>query len=334
MAVNKVVFGDETLVDLTETSVTPETLAAGETALDKSGERITGTLDTTDFQPKDFIVNITWGDDNTITADKTYAEITAALDEGRSVYLKDGSWVVPYTSRADDSVQFGATYHGEGVAYSEYQLYQDTGWEYYNNTAQPRDFVIQVTWNNETGEYEVDTTFEEIWNAYRGGMNCVCLVAYSAEDCEYFYRYMLQSIWRGTIDGEDAGDATFSQVYGYRKVYSDSIVIFLDGTVEYYNISGYIEDYDLDLYQYSFPKIPDDGSEVSIVSQEIYDYLYSCFYNGRKIAFRFYTKKSFYECNATLVQCTTGFLITILAGEDKYVFTATTDYTITAKRIL
>lgn len=36
--------GEETLIDLTEDTVTPETLAAGETAHDASGERITGTM--------------------------------------------------------------------------------------------------------------------------------------------------------------------------------------------------------------------------------------------------------------------------------------------------
>lgn len=44
MAVNKVVYGNNTLIDLTGDSVTPETLASGITAHDKSGVTITGTL--------------------------------------------------------------------------------------------------------------------------------------------------------------------------------------------------------------------------------------------------------------------------------------------------
>lgn len=43
MAVNKVEYGDETLIDLTEDTVTPETLLQGETAHDKTGAQITGT---------------------------------------------------------------------------------------------------------------------------------------------------------------------------------------------------------------------------------------------------------------------------------------------------
>ena len=45
MGVNKVVFGDETLIDLTGDTVTPDTLVKGATAHDASGEKITGTFD-------------------------------------------------------------------------------------------------------------------------------------------------------------------------------------------------------------------------------------------------------------------------------------------------
>lgn len=44
MAVNKVDFGDETLIDLTNDTVTPQTLADGVTAHDASGNEIVGTM--------------------------------------------------------------------------------------------------------------------------------------------------------------------------------------------------------------------------------------------------------------------------------------------------
>lgn len=44
MGVNKVEFGGETLIDLTEDTVTPETLAEGATATNAQGEKIVGTL--------------------------------------------------------------------------------------------------------------------------------------------------------------------------------------------------------------------------------------------------------------------------------------------------
>lgn len=52
MAINKVVYGEEVLIDLTGDSVTEDTLAKGVTAHDKSGAVITGTstkdVDSTD----------------------------------------------------------------------------------------------------------------------------------------------------------------------------------------------------------------------------------------------------------------------------------------------
>lgn len=52
MAINKVIYGGRTLIDLTADSVTPEVLLSGATAHDKSGEAITGScsfnVDSTD----------------------------------------------------------------------------------------------------------------------------------------------------------------------------------------------------------------------------------------------------------------------------------------------
>lgn len=43
--VSKVVYGEEVLIDLTEDTVTPETLKKGFTAHDKSGAKIIGTME-------------------------------------------------------------------------------------------------------------------------------------------------------------------------------------------------------------------------------------------------------------------------------------------------
>lgn len=45
MAVNKVVFGAVSIMDISDSTVTEETLAKGVTAYDKSGEKITGTME-------------------------------------------------------------------------------------------------------------------------------------------------------------------------------------------------------------------------------------------------------------------------------------------------
>ncbi len=48
MAVNKVVYGNTVLIDLTSVTVTPETLLKGVTAFNSKGELIVGTMETTD----------------------------------------------------------------------------------------------------------------------------------------------------------------------------------------------------------------------------------------------------------------------------------------------
>lgn len=44
MAINKVIYGTQTLLDLTEDTVTADNLQSGVTAHSKSGDSITGTL--------------------------------------------------------------------------------------------------------------------------------------------------------------------------------------------------------------------------------------------------------------------------------------------------
>lgn len=44
MAFNKFISGDDVLLDLTDSTVSAETLVSGETAYDKYGNKITGTL--------------------------------------------------------------------------------------------------------------------------------------------------------------------------------------------------------------------------------------------------------------------------------------------------
>lgn len=48
MAVNKVVYGGKTVMDLTTDNVTADKMLSGTTAHDKSGEKITGTIETFD----------------------------------------------------------------------------------------------------------------------------------------------------------------------------------------------------------------------------------------------------------------------------------------------
>lgn len=75
--INKVVYGDETLIDLTADTVTAETLAEGETAHDKSGRIITGTMSS-----KGGSIPIMEAD---------YKKLTAEERKGKSYYILDDS---------------------------------------------------------------------------------------------------------------------------------------------------------------------------------------------------------------------------------------------------
>ena len=58
MAYNKVIYGEEVLIDLTEDTIVPEKLAYGLTAHDASGKAIVGTLKTIPMNPIEYDYNI------------------------------------------------------------------------------------------------------------------------------------------------------------------------------------------------------------------------------------------------------------------------------------
>ena len=67
---NQVIVNGETILDLRSDTVTPETLQKGYTAHDKSGTKITGTLEAPSLQTKS--VTYTSNGTNTITPDEGY----------------------------------------------------------------------------------------------------------------------------------------------------------------------------------------------------------------------------------------------------------------------
>lgn len=82
MGISKVNFGGDTLIDLTNDSVTADTLVKGTTAHNAAGEQVVGTLDVKGT----FYVTLTQGDGISATADKTPKEVYAAYAAGYSVY--------------------------------------------------------------------------------------------------------------------------------------------------------------------------------------------------------------------------------------------------------
>ena len=78
MAINKINFGLNTLIDLTEDTVTPEVLREGFTAHSKTGQVITGTLNTVPLSPLEYDWNIGYISNGTWTYQnptRTYTDI-------------------------------------------------------------------------------------------------------------------------------------------------------------------------------------------------------------------------------------------------------------------
>ena len=85
MAVNKVTYGTTVLMDLTEDTVTPETLLAGATAHNAAGEKIKGTVDLSTKQDKITAKGVLQGDG--------MGCVTAAQTETWTFIMEDGSSV-------------------------------------------------------------------------------------------------------------------------------------------------------------------------------------------------------------------------------------------------
>lgn len=126
MAVNKVEINGETKIDLTGDTVTPETLLSGATAHNAAGVQITGSAEP---GANLFLVTLTTPDydggyyDSDVTADKSFAEIFAAHQNGEIVQAKWNSWILDLVDIGNDYANFAAC---RGAADTETELYSVT----------------------------------------------------------------------------------------------------------------------------------------------------------------------------------------------------------------
>lgn len=77
MAVSKVNYGDDTLIDLTEDTVTPSNLMKGVTAHDSAGNSITGVLEATEI---DKTLSETSTDENVPSSKCVYEYVQRTID--------------------------------------------------------------------------------------------------------------------------------------------------------------------------------------------------------------------------------------------------------------
>mgnify|MGYP004520245951 CR=1 FL=1 len=164
---NKINYGDRTLIDLTEDTVTPETLKLGATAHDASGRQITGTLDTT--PPEESDINF-WDYDGTLLYSWTLAELATKtelppLPSHDGLICQGWNWTLQDIKDAGRELDIGALYITDD---GKTRLYVDVDTETWD------DFVLnywQSTRNATTVDWGDGTTPDSIngdsWTEHR-----------------------------------------------------------------------------------------------------------------------------------------------------------------------
>ena len=153
---NKINYGDRTLIDLTEDTVTPATLKSGVTAHDASGAKITGTLDTA--PPKESDINF-WDYDGTLLYSWTLAELATKtelppLPSHDGLVCQGWNWTLQDIKDAGRELDIGALYITDD---GKTRLYVDVDTETWD------DFVLnywQSTRNATTVDWGDGTTPE------------------------------------------------------------------------------------------------------------------------------------------------------------------------------
>ena len=145
---SKIVYGDRTLIDLTEDTVTPASLKSGVTAHDASGAKITGTLDTA--PPKESDINF-WDYDGTLLYSWTLAELATKtelppLPSHDGLVCQGWNWTLQDIKDAGRELDIGALYITDD---GKTRLYVDVDTETWD------DFVLNY-WQSNANTTTVD----------------------------------------------------------------------------------------------------------------------------------------------------------------------------------
>lgn len=145
---SKIVYAGETLIDLTEDTVTPATLKLGVTAHDASGAKITGTLDTA--PPKESDINF-WDYDGTLLYAWTLAELATKtelppLPSHDGLICQGWNWTLQDIKDAGRELDIGALYITDD---GKTRLYVDVDTETWD------DFVLNY-WQDPRNATTVD----------------------------------------------------------------------------------------------------------------------------------------------------------------------------------
>ena len=193
MGVSRVELGDETLIDISGDTVTPETLAVGATAHDASGKKIDGKFDPSIFQTKE--------DESLNTDDKTVVGaingintnlITLMAWYDKENYVSLAFEPTPEMPKGYLPSNSGATFEMGSVNEVVYS------WNFNKN---PTSIIIGVV--DDEGEFVIDKTIEL-------NTEDTDYTAYHTSSNQETIEYALKAIYDG-----DYGDEEVSNTWRY-----------------------------------------------------------------------------------------------------------------------
>ena len=157
---NKINYGDRTLIDLTEDTVTPASLKSGVTAHDASGAKITGALDT--IPPEESDINF-WDYEGTLLYSWTLAELATKtelppLPSHDGLVCQGWNWTLQDIKDAGRELDIGALYITDD---GKTRLYVDVDTETWDdfilNYWQSAKNAVTVNWGDGSAE-EISST--------------------------------------------------------------------------------------------------------------------------------------------------------------------------------
>lgn len=111
MPVNKVIYNNETLIDISDSTLTSETLLKGVVAYDKSGNKITGSLDVPKYVPLEYIESDgeQYIDTGFMPNQNTRVDVKYKTSDTYEtcIFGVDGGWLVDAFAMFSNIVEYG-----------------------------------------------------------------------------------------------------------------------------------------------------------------------------------------------------------------------------------
>ena len=161
---NQVIVNGETILDLRSDTVTPETLQKGYTAHDKSGTKITGTLEASSLQSKS--VTYTSNGTATLTPDAGYdglssVDVTVDVSGGEDAIIKRVTFIpsLNYVLSSDKCV---VTHNCGKIPKAVFMFSDNT-----NNNYVGYGYIFNFSGSNDTGNVSLYNSLGVCYNRYR-----------------------------------------------------------------------------------------------------------------------------------------------------------------------